>query len=169
MSTKQDIRSNIDTSLADGQRIPLSTNRNVLKNDSENLLDNLYPSYGTDTDLTQSVLQLSISGSCGFAINYSKQGRFFMMNGIIKRIQQQISKVGDIIVPEYYNNYLPLENGDRNFFHYGVGVLTRADSSIEPCQVQARCIVPSGTSIYVNPTLEIGDTLEFCIIWLTDE
>lgn len=158
MSTKAEIESNITTQMASGNSMPISDHRGVLKDDTDNILDNFYPDFQTDTQSSETFWDLTTPGSCDFNIQYAKQGSFVTITGVINNIASLINELATIQLSEFNC----AASGEKQ---YGFGFNT-INQQLILLEIQPEV---GNSTIHVTPTLSPGDTINFSITYLTNE
>ena len=169
MSEKAELQSSIDTRLADNNRIPLTVHRGLLKDDSPNFVDNMYPDSGFDTHLNQELLSLANPGIADFAINYIKQGRMVFISGVIENINARTSIIGSINIPEYWARHNTIPGTSNKIFQVGSGYIQDPGGDGVNCIISIRAVEAGGTTLYVKPALETGESLKFGLVYFTDK
>ena len=157
-TTKNEIASNIDTRMASGSNMPISTHRGVLKDDTDdNLLDNFYPDYEIDSSVSEVFWTLSSPGSCSYNIQYTKQGRFVTVTGQITAVTTTINQLATINLPDYYAI-------DSSSDQYGFGFKT-GDGSLVLFTIDGG----SGSTTVSVSELTSGDEVSFSITYMTND
>ena len=72
MSDKATIETLINTDLASAKPIFAVDHRNVLKDDTDSLLNNFYPTESSDSEATESILTLTTVSSANFDLKVLK-------------------------------------------------------------------------------------------------
>lgn len=141
----------IDTNLASGTAITATEVRDVLKDDTNSLLNTFYPSEITDTQATQSVLTLFTS-SVNFNLRILKTGRKVSISCTMTALIA-VTIIGVITAGEFTSI-----TGQP---YYSVGYETTTSTA------KQLSIVNSGgiTNLLISPALEIGETVNFTIFY----
>lgn len=153
MSDKTTIETLIDTNLASAQPITATLVRNTLKDNADSLLINFYPTESSDSEATESILTLTTALSANFDLKVLKTGRRISISATVTALLE-ISNLGIILAGE-----LTATTGTT---YYTVGYVI--SPSISGKQIS---VVNSGgvTSILINPSLAIGETIQFTIFY----
>ena len=142
----------IDTDLASGTAITATEMRNVLKDDTNSILNTFYPSEVTDTESTETYLTLTTTSSANFDIRILKTGRKVSISGTITGLIE-ITKIGVITAGEF--------TATTGQTYYTTGYETTTS------EAKQLSIVNSGgiTTLLISPALEIGEIVNFTIFY----
>lgn len=159
-STKAQLGTTIDTNLADASNITGIDHRDTLKDNAENLLDEIYGDILADTHSTETYLNLATPLSAEFAIKIVKQGRQVTINGWIKSLLG-ITTVGTIDNVTY-----PFLDQETGSVYYGSGTLLLIGGSADTIVMS---IVESGGAVTLNFTelLSPNETAYFKLTYNT--
>jgi hypothetical protein len=94
MSTKAELKTLIDTNLSSGQPITALLHRDMLKNNANNILDNMYSDELVDTELTETYFSIDTPGDVEFNFKILKQGRKVVVSGTIESNVTNLIQVG---------------------------------------------------------------------------
>lgn len=161
-NTKNELRAIIDTKLINDERIPLSIHRGVLKDDSINLLDNIYSIYDVDTQDNEDFWTLLSPLSMNYTIHYSKQGRKVLINGILNNVNEPRSNISSFNLSKFAPSFGTLTPNS-----FGIGYILRADLSVDIATI---FVTPDNNGkLFMKPAILIGDTCYFSITYFTQQ
>lgn len=156
MSTKAQLQTLIDTNLATGQPVTAVLHRDMLKDNTNNILDNMYADEIVDTEITANEFLLDILGSAQFSFKILKQGRMVTVTGNITSDVSNLIQVGQFTTTELQcplgGNYFTVGKISGSTVVKGVEVFNSA----------------SQTRIRIKGGIPNGDTLEFQLIYFTE-
>lgn len=166
MSTKQQIKTNIDTQYASGLGMPISNVRGVLKNDTHSLLNNIYPNKINDTQATQNEITLTDDNTATFDVDIVKTGRVVTITGTFSSVGSTVAYIGEITRAEFAAKLQTAGTPARGMFGTG-----RDGSN----QVWLMEVVNEAGTTYLKiiaPTSGLpflaGKTINFAISYFTD-
>ncbi len=153
MSTKADLSTLIDTDLASGQPIIATQHRNVLKDDVSSVLENIYANEITDTEITQNQFTLTTVGSATFTFLLFKQGAKITLTGTITSLVSALRNVGT------FNS--GVFESSSNIIYHGMGIKPSTTDNISLSITNSTGV----TTLFLQPDLNIGETLNFSITY----
>ena len=153
MSTKAQLESNITAQLTgNAGLINAAEHEGYVKDDTHNILDEIYGDIQTDTEATESIMTLVTPGSATFSIKVCKQGRKVTLEGTVTAVSA-ITQIGDITPTD-----LAIETGG-NYSTTGY-VLLSDFIYVSVGDVSAK------TRLQVGEILLPGETVRFSIEYL---
>lgn len=161
MSTKAQIQSNIDTRMASGLDMPISTHRGVLKDDTHNILDNMYSDNNTDTQSSETFWTLDSPGSCNYTLTYTKQGRIVHVTGVLTDFTTDVNNLATLNISDYYS-------AETGISQYGSGFVTGGTDNIMLIEIEPGT-GGSASKIKLKNTASIGMTVNFSLSYLVED
>lgn len=167
MSKKSELQSAIDTVLANGQTMPISKLRGLLKDDSVNLLDNVYCDYNSDNHGLQNFITLGVDGSCKYDLLWGKQGRKVYVTIRVYEITQEFSLLGNLNIEETHPPLFLYANFLGEPSSYCTAYVVNANNSTTTSEAKIKANSANGGQIYLNPSAKIGQTIYITFFYNT--
>ena len=167
MSTKSELQSAIDTVLANGQTMPISQLRGLLKDNDVNLLDNIYADYGSDNETFQNFITLGLDGSYKYNLLWCKQGRKVYVTMRIYDIVDSFSLLGNLNIFETLPSTFSYSGLLGKPSNYSVAHTVKADGTIAQTLVELRSGGANPGQIFIKPPSEVGSELYVTLFYNT--
>lgn len=135
MSTKAEIQALIDSDLASASSITAVEHRNVLINDTDSVVEQIYPDIVPESTYSSFFSITEDSGNFDYLVYFCKTGRRVNINGTAVAIgnQSNTKPIFEIVLSEYLQQEIA----------YGIGTIT--NSGTVPLKLNANVLSFVGT------------------------